>query len=177
MDRRPALSAAASLGAARTRRVDVGHAARGAAPQVLPHHRPGPGRARRAAPPVGGGRRRAAGRLEHDTVRQADHGTGMGGRTMTVGSDNELEGQIAEWRSYMRRRRELDDTDAEELEDHLRSRITELTEAGLRADEAFLIAVKRMGSLDELSREFAREHSDRLWKQLRRRAAARGASC
>ncbi len=28
------------------------------------------------------------------------------------------------------------------------------------------MAVKRMGSLDALSREFAREHSDRLWKQL-----------
>jgi hypothetical protein len=83
---------------------------------------------------------------------------------MTV--DDELEGQIAEWRAYMHRRRELDHTDAEELEDHLRSRITELTEGGLRSDEAFLIAVKRMGSLDELSREFAREHSERLWKQL-----------
>jgi len=90
----------------------------------------------------------------------------MGGGTMTVASDNDLEGQIAEWRAYMHRRRELHHTDAEELEDHLRSRITELTEAGLRADEAFLIAVKRMGSLDELSREFAREHSERLWKQL-----------
>jgi hypothetical protein len=90
----------------------------------------------------------------------------MGGGTMTVDSDNELEGQIAEWRAYMHRRRELHHTDAEELEDHLRSRISELTEAGLRADEAFLIAVKRMGSLDELSREFAREHSERLWKQL-----------
>src|SRR6202011_4330203 len=32
--------------------------------------------------------------------------------------------------------------------------------------EAFLVAVKRMGSLDELSREFARAHSERLWKQL-----------
>jgi hypothetical protein len=85
---------------------------------------------------------------------------------MTIDSDNDLEGQIAEWRAYMHRRRELHDTDAEELEDHLRSRITELTEAGLLADEAFLIAVKRMGSLDELSREFAREHSERLWKQL-----------
>jgi hypothetical protein len=85
---------------------------------------------------------------------------------MIVDSDNDLEGQIAEWRAYMHRRRELDHTDAEELEDHLRSRITDLTEAGLRADEAFLIAVKRMGSLDELSREFAREHSERLWKQL-----------
>jgi hypothetical protein len=66
----------------------------------------------------------------------------------------------------MRRRRELHQADAEELEDHLRTRITELTGAGLRADEAFLIAVKRMGSLDDLSREFAREHSERLWKQL-----------
>ncbi|SCG74959.1 permease prefix domain 1-containing protein [Micromonospora coxensis] len=83
---------------------------------------------------------------------------------MTIDSD--LEGQIAEWRAYMDRRRELHRTDAEELEDHLRSRITELTQGGLRADEAFLIAVKRMGSLDELSREFAREHSERLWKQL-----------
>jgi hypothetical protein len=85
---------------------------------------------------------------------------------MIVDSDKDLEGQIAEWRAYMHRRRELLHTDAEELEDHLRSRITDLTEAGLRADEAFLIAVKRMGSFDELSREFAREHSERLWKQL-----------
>jgi hypothetical protein len=83
-----------------------------------------------------------------------------------VGNDHDLEGQIAQWRAYMHRRRELSRTDAEELEDHLRSRITELTEVGLRADEGFLIAVKRMGSLDELSREFAREHSERLWKQL-----------
>jgi hypothetical protein len=90
----------------------------------------------------------------------------MGGGTMIVDSDYDLEGQIAEWRAYMHRRRELLHTDAEELEDHLRSQITDLTDAGLRADEAFLIAVKRMGSLDELSREFAREHSERLWKQL-----------
>ncbi|GAA2366083.1 hypothetical protein Cme02nite_30640 [Catellatospora methionotrophica] len=85
---------------------------------------------------------------------------------MTVDSNSDLEQQIAEWRAYMRRRRELHQTDAEELEDHLRDRITELTSAGLHPDEAFLIAVKRMGSLDELSREFAREHSERLWKQL-----------
>jgi len=85
---------------------------------------------------------------------------------VTIDSDSGLEGQIAEWRAYMHRRRELHQRDADELEDHLRSRITELTEAGLQADEAFLIAVKRMGTLDELSREFAREHSERLWKQL-----------
>lgn len=85
---------------------------------------------------------------------------------MTINWDTDLETQIAEWRAHLRRRRELHRADAEELEDHLRSKIAELTEAGLRDDEAFLVAVKRMGSLDELSREFTREHSDRLWKQL-----------
>jgi hypothetical protein len=85
---------------------------------------------------------------------------------VTINWDTDLETQIAEWRAHLHRRRVLDRADAEELEDHLRSKIAELTEAGLHDDEAFLVAVKRMGSLDELSREFTREHSDRLWKQL-----------
>ena len=37
-----------------------------------------------------------------------------------------------------------------------------LVDAGSATDEAFLVAVKRMGDLDALSREFAREHSERL---------------
>jgi hypothetical protein len=53
-----------------------------------------------------------------------------------------------------------------ELEDHLREEVAGLVGAGLATDEAFLVAVKRMGNLDAVSREFAREHSDRLWKQL-----------
>ncbi|NUT90472.1 MAG: hypothetical protein HOY78_14100 [Saccharothrix sp.] len=82
------------------------------------------------------------------------------------GAGEGLEAQFAQWRSYVRRRRELSGGDVEELEDHLRGSVDELVAAGLREDEAFLVAVKRMGSLDELSREFAREHSERLWKQL-----------
>jgi hypothetical protein len=77
-----------------------------------------------------------------------------------------LESQIAEWRTFVQQSPALDGRDAEELEAHLRDQINDLREAGLAADEAFLIAVKRMGRLDELSREFAREHSGRLWKQL-----------
>jgi tRNA(Ser,Leu) C12 N-acetylase TAN1 len=50
-------------------------------------------------------------------------------------------------------------------EDHLREQIAALVDRGLTTDEAFLVAVKRMGDLDALSREFAREHSDRLWKR------------
>lgn len=77
-----------------------------------------------------------------------------------------LEEQIAQWRSYLSRRQAIHDVDVAELEDHLREQVAMLVDAGLDTDEAFLVAVKRMGDLDALSREFAREHSDRLWKQL-----------
>ena len=85
---------------------------------------------------------------------------------MTTFADQPLEDQIAQWRTYLRRRKALHGPDVEELEAHLRDQLAALTEAGLAADEAFLVAVKRMGSLDALSREFARAHSERLWKQL-----------
>src|ERR687884_1812916 len=77
-----------------------------------------------------------------------------------------LEEQIDRWRSYLRRRQAINSVDVAELEDHLREQVVVLVDAGLAPDEAFLVAVKRMGNLDALSREFAREHSDRLWKQL-----------
>jgi len=85
---------------------------------------------------------------------------------MTTFADQPLEDQIAQWREYLRRRQAFHGSDVEELEAHLRDQLTALTEAGLAGEEAFLVAVKRIGSLDALSREFACEHSDRLWKQL-----------
>lgn len=77
-----------------------------------------------------------------------------------------LEESISEWRAYLRRRQAIHTVDVQELEDHLRTQIRGLVEAGLSDDEAFLVAVKRIGDLDALSREFAREYSERLWKQL-----------
>jgi hypothetical protein len=85
---------------------------------------------------------------------------------MTTFTNRPLEEQIAQWRAYLRRRPAVHGPDVEELEGHLRDQLVALTEAGLAGDEAFLVAVKRMGSLDALSREFARAHSERLWKQL-----------
>ena len=79
---------------------------------------------------------------------------------------DQVEKQIAQWRAFLRRRRAVEGPDVEEMEGHLRDRIAELVDSGLAPDEALLVAVKRMGSLDEISREFAREHSERLWKQL-----------
>ncbi|PUB31494.1 hypothetical protein C8K30_1017 [Promicromonospora sp. AC04] len=77
-----------------------------------------------------------------------------------------LEEQFDQWRGYVQRRRAISAADVDEMEDHLRGQVNDLTASGLDDEEAFLVAVKRMGNLDEVSREFAREHSDRLWKQL-----------
>jgi hypothetical protein len=103
-----------------------------------------------ARPPLAVGHRDPTGSL---TIAVPDHAA-------------TLEEQIDQWRSYLRRRQAFHSVDVAELEDHLREQVTMLTDAGLATDEAFLVAVKRMGDLDALSREFAREHSDRLWKQL-----------
>ena len=77
-----------------------------------------------------------------------------------------MEERIGEWRSYVLRRQAIDGMDVDELEDHLRTQVADLKEAELDDEEAFLIAVKRLGDLDSLSREYAREYSERLWKRL-----------
>jgi hypothetical protein len=79
---------------------------------------------------------------------------------------NPIEEQIEQWRTYLGRRRAISPGDVEELEDHLRDQIATLLEGGLSEDEAFLVAVKRMGAQDAIANEFALEHSERLWKQL-----------
>ena len=78
----------------------------------------------------------------------------------------ELESQIGLWREFVQRRQAISAADVDELEDHLRAQIADLQATGLDDDEAFLVAIKRVGNLDAVSREFAREHSGRLWKQL-----------
>jgi hypothetical protein len=81
-------------------------------------------------------------------------------------SENELDTRIGEWRTAVLRGRAVSAADADELEEHLREQIADLETAGLSASEAFLIAVGRLGEVDTVTAEFAREHSDRLWKQL-----------
>lgn len=78
----------------------------------------------------------------------------------------EIEAQIDRWRGYVQRSRAVSPADVDELEDHLRQQVADLRDGGLDEEEAFLVAIKRLGSLDAVSREFARVHSERLWKQL-----------
>ncbi|PJI93981.1 permease prefix domain 1-containing protein [Luteimicrobium subarcticum] len=87
-------------------------------------------------------------------------------RDETLVPDGTLDEQIDAWRAYARRARAVDAPDVDELEDHLRDQVADLVRSGLSEREAFLVAVGRLGALDDVSREFAREHSERLWKQL-----------
>jgi len=81
-------------------------------------------------------------------------------------SPSAVDAQIALWREHMAKRAGVTEEEVDELEDHLRAEVDDLTGAGLSEDEAFLVAVKRLGAQHEIAREFARENSQRLWKQL-----------
>ena len=83
-----------------------------------------------------------------------------------MASHTELEAQIDRWRGYVQRRQAISPADVDELEDHLREQIADRQATGLDDEEAFLVAIKRLGNLDAVSHEYAREHSERLWKQL-----------
>lgn len=85
------------------------------------------------------------------------------------------EARVAQWRAHLLRRAAVDGADAEALERHLREQVAALRGAGLAVDEAFLIAVKRLGNLDAVWREFARVHAEPLWKQLASEPAGAGA--
>ncbi|WP_029144540.1 permease prefix domain 1-containing protein [Microbacterium luticocti] len=79
---------------------------------------------------------------------------------------DDIETRIGQWRGYLSRRAVLHADDVAELEGHLRDQIERLEASGLSADEAFLIGVTRIGRINDLAGEYAREHSDRLWKHL-----------
>lgn len=78
----------------------------------------------------------------------------------------QLDAEIAQWRTAITRSPAVDSADADELEGHLREQVADLVGAGLTDSEAFQIAVQRLGKADQVTAEFAREHSERMWKQL-----------
>ena len=57
----------------------------------------------------------------------------------------QLDAEIAEWRTAITQSPAVDDADADELENHLREQIADLRKAGLSDSEAFQIGVRRLG--------------------------------
>lgn len=89
------------------------------------------------------------------------------------GSEDGLEAGIARWRAFVLRRGA---TDVPGLETQLRTQVAGLAAAGLSGHEALLIAVTRVGAVDPLSAEFAREHAGLLLKPLTSLSADRPGS-
>ena len=79
---------------------------------------------------------------------------------------------IGLWRDHVARRGAHDAGDLDALEGRMHLQMTELRNEGLEADEAFLIAVKRLAATDVASRAFAREHFAGLWDEPPEKFAA-----
>jgi len=145
----------------------VGPVGNGKTAQVLPSHRCRRGATRPSTPASGTWSIRPCGESgAWSPTRGRNPPDRLHGRETTMNEGFPLEERIGEWRQYFMKRQAIRSADVEELEDHLRTEVEALRQAGLHDDEAFLVAVKRLGDLDSVSREFAREYSERLWKQL-----------
>ena len=84
-------------------------------------------------------------------------------RRMQEAKADTMESLIAQWRTYLGRQEAIHALESEELEGRLRDEVDALQGLGLTDDEAFLIALRRVGETDSATRGFAREHFERLW--------------
>ena len=81
-----------------------------------------------------------------------------------------LEGRIAEWRARVGAG--TSDSELGEQERRLREKVSSLGQAGLDPDEAFLVAVRRVGRPDPRSGRFTPADAGGLWRQLVTRGSA-----
>ncbi|MDF1490109.1 permease prefix domain 1-containing protein [Tessaracoccus caeni] len=79
---------------------------------------------------------------------------------------DELSVHLRQWREAVSARRGITADDVDELEDHLLAEYQDLRGRGLSADEAFLVANHRLGSLSDVASEYLNAHPERAWQQL-----------
>lgn len=85
------------------------------------------------------------------------------------GNGHTAEELLARWRDALRRRG-LSATNVAEIAGQLQGQMDALQAAGLSADEAFLIALKRLSATDVDTRDFALEYCRGLWLPAAERA-------
>ena len=83
-------------------------------------------------------------------------------------NDFDIQKQIRSWESKIRTEPSLTESDAEELKSHLLDSIDTLQDAGLDDQEAFLVASKRIGNINDWGQEYLQENNTIL--QIRRSA-------
>ncbi len=80
----------------------------------------------------------------------------------------DLEREVNGWRDYLMATGSIRDPELEELESHLRDEIEDLKLLSLSDEEAFLIAVNRMGNRNCIAGEFSKLRKREMWKHLMR---------
>ena len=78
----------------------------------------------------------------------------------------DLEAQIRTWKSHLYAAGSISHADIDELESHLRDSIDDLTAKGISTEEAFLIAIRRLGDISIIHDEFAKISTEDIWKHL-----------
>ncbi len=76
----------------------------------------------------------------------------------------DLDGAIGQWRKNLALAPALSQQNLDELESHLRDSVLELHHRGISEEEAFVIAVRRIGSQDAIGREFEKVNGNQLWR-------------
>jgi len=75
----------------------------------------------------------------------------------------ELEHELQKWTKRFGKHDSMRSCDVEELQQHLRDSIAELTSMGLNEEESFLIATRRVGKPDEVGQEFEKVNGNYTW--------------
>jgi hypothetical protein len=76
---------------------------------------------------------------------------------------SQLEELLQHWKRDLRPMEGLRPLDVEELEQHVRDSIADLTAKGLNDEEGFLIATRRLGEHCSLGGEFAKVNGSHIW--------------
>ena len=74
----------------------------------------------------------------------------------------DLNERVKEWRTALRGSAAMPRDQLDELEDHLRASFAQLRGQGLPEEEAFLLAVRRIGKSESLVREFLKSNPERV---------------
>lgn len=90
-----------------------------------------------------------------------------------MSTENGLERRLAAWRAHARQEDAASEADLDDREAKLAAEFAILREAGLTPDEAFLVALKRIGQQDAPTREFARQHAVRTLEPPREAGTGR----
>jgi hypothetical protein len=83
---------------------------------------------------------------------------------METENEFNLSNAVALWRQELLTQAEILPEEIRELESHLRSSIDGLKKLGLREDEAFWLARRRLGNGEKIGLEFAKAKPYRLWQ-------------